>query len=114
MLFAIAFFCMILFALPLYILKMEVVPQDAAWLPNLFFVALIYPSRLLTGWALARATWREQPRHLIFRWSSRIVLLVLAAFYVLITYFTQYTSWYGIWSLYEHHAFLLPVPFLSL
>jgi hypothetical protein len=31
-----------------------------------------------------------------------------------IVYFTQFTSWHGVASLYEQHAFLLPVPFLDL
>ena len=37
-----------------------------------------------------------------------------AIVYAAIVYFTQFTSWYGIASLYEQHAFLLPVPFLGL
>ena len=37
-----------------------------------------------------------------------------AAFYVFIVYFTQYTSWHGVWSLYEQHSFLVPVPFLGM
>ena len=35
-------------------------------------------------------------------------------FYVLVVVLAQYTSWGGIWSLYEQHAFLLPVPFLNM
>ncbi len=41
-------------------------------------------------------------------------MLPVAAFYALIVFFTRYSSWYGIWSLYEQHAFLVPVPFLSM
>ena len=41
-------------------------------------------------------------------------MLPVVAFYVLIVYFTQYVSWYGGLSLYEQHAFLLPVPFLGM
>ena len=33
--------------------------------------------------------------------------------FTIIVYFTQYLSWYGAYSLYELHAFLLPVPFLG-
>ena len=54
-----AFFVALLFtlvlALPLYLLKIEIVPREAAWLPSLLFVVSIFPARLLTGWALARA-----------------------------------------------------------
>lgn len=101
-------------ALPLYLLKIEVIPREAAWLPSLLFVMSIYPARLLTGWACGRAARREQPRHWFWRLVSRLGLLPVAAIYVVIVYFTQYLSWYGIWSLYEQHAFLLPVPFLGI
>jgi hypothetical protein len=112
--FAFALFVTLLFALPLYLLKIEIVPREAAWLPSLVFIAFIYPARLLTGWALGRARWREAPRHWFFRWTGRLPFLPAAAFYVLIVFFTQYTSWNGVWSLYEQHAFLVPVPFFGL
>jgi hypothetical protein len=38
----------------------------------------------------------------------------VAGFYVLIVFFTQYTSWNGVGSLHEHHAFLVPVPFFGM
>jgi hypothetical protein len=112
--FAFSFFLTLLFALPLYLLKIEVIPSEAAWLPSLVFVAFIYPARFLVGWALARANRRAEPRHWFFRWTGRLTFLPVAAMYVLIVFFTQYTSWNGIASLYEQHAFLLPVPFLNL
>ncbi len=34
--------------------------------------------------------------------------------YVIIVFFTQYAAWEGIASLYQQHAFLLPVPFLDM
>jgi hypothetical protein len=40
--------------------------------------------------------------------------LPIEAFYVLIVFFTQYTSWNGVFSLYEQHAFLLPIPFFGM
>jgi hypothetical protein len=101
-------------ALPLYLLKIEIVPREAAWLPSLLFVVSIFPARLLTGWAMARSQRREMPRRWFWRWTSRLAMLSLAAVYVLIVYFTQYLSWYGVWSLYEQHAFLVPAPFLGL
>jgi hypothetical protein len=112
--FTFAFVLTLLFALPLYVLKIELVPRDAAWLPSLVFVAFIFPARLVTGRALARAARHEAPRHWFFRWTGRLPLLPAAAFYVLVVFFTQYTSWNGVWSLYEQHAFLLPVPFFGL
>jgi hypothetical protein len=112
--FTLAFVVTLLFAVPLYLLKIEIVPREAAWLPSLVFIVFMFPARLLTGWALARAARRPAPRHWFFRWTGRLPLLPAAAFYVLIVFFTQYTSWNGIWSLYEQHAFLVPVPFFGL
>jgi hypothetical protein len=112
--FAVAFVVTLLFALPLYLLKIELIPREAAWLPSLVFIVFIYPARLLTGWALGRAARRTAPRHWFFRWTGRLLLVPAAAFYVLIVFFTQYTSWNGAWSLYEQHAFLVPVPFFGM
>jgi hypothetical protein len=112
--FAMSFVVTLLFALPLYLLKIEMVPREAAWLPSLVFIAFIYPARLLTGWAMGRAVHRAAPRHWFFRWTGRLPLLPASAFYVLIVFFTQYTSWNGVASLYEQHAFLVPVPFFGL
>jgi hypothetical protein len=109
-----ALFITLLFSLPLYLLKIEFPPREIAWLPSLFFVAFIFPARLLTGWAMARALKREQPRHFIFRWLARFSVIPVAGFYVLIVYLTQYLSWHGAFSLIEQHAFLVPSPLLSL
>ncbi|MCP4194026.1 MAG: hypothetical protein GY768_25745 [Planctomycetaceae bacterium] len=102
------------FALPLYLLKAELVPREAAWLPSLIFVLFMFPARLATGWALGRSEKCDFRRHFVFRWAAWITMVPVVAFYVLIVYFTQYVSWYGGLSLYEQHAFLLPVPFLGL
>lgn len=112
--FFIALALTLVLSLPLYLLKIEIVPREAAWLPSLLFVISIFPARLLTGWAMARSHRREKARNWFWRWTSRLAMLSLAAVYVLIVYFTQYLSWYGVWSLYEQHAFLVPVPFLGL
>ena len=101
-------------ALPLYLLKLETVPAETAWLPSLFFIAFIFPARLLTGWALSWAQAREIPRHWFFRWTGRLPILPAVAFYMLVVYFTQFTSWNGVWSMYEQHAFLVPVPFFGM
>lgn len=108
-----AFIISLAFALPLYLLKIEVVPSEAAWLPALVFMAFIFPARLLMGWAIGRAGKRKAPRHWFFRITGKLPLLPAAGFYVLIVFFSQYTSWNGVLSLYEQHAFLLPVPFFG-
>jgi len=104
----------LLFAIPLYLFKIEIVPQEAAWLPGLIFIAFIFPARLMAGKAMGRAGRRDEPRHWFFRLTGRLPLLPVAVFYVTIVFFTQYTSWNGVWSLYEQHAFLLPVPFFGM
>ena len=100
-------------ALPLYILKAELIPREAAWLPSLVFVAFMLPARLAVGWAVGRAKRREEPRFFLSRWLAWFGLAPIAIIYALIVYGTQFTSWYGSPSLYEQHAFLLPVPFLG-
>ncbi len=98
-------------AVPLYLLKIEMVPREAAWVPGLLFVAFLAPARLLCGWAYARADRRELPRHWAWRWPARLGAIPVVLAYAAIVFLAQYTSWGGSWSLYEQHAFLLPVPF---
>ncbi len=112
--FAFALSVMLTAAIPLYLLKIEMIPREAAWLPSLVFVAFLAPARLLTGWAYARSARRERPRHWLFRVVGRLAIIPVALLYVLIVFLSQYTSWGGAQSLYEQHAFLLPVPFLGL
>jgi hypothetical protein len=111
--FWIALLVTLLFALPLYVMMVEVTPREVVFLPSLLFVAFILPARLLTGWAVGRARLRDRPRHFLLRWAARLASLPVAGFYVLIVFFTRYTSWHGVWSLFEQHAFLIPAPFLS-
>jgi hypothetical protein len=109
--FLVALAATLVLAVPLYLLKIEILPREATWLPSLLFVVSIFPARLLTGWAVARANRRGAPRHALVRWPIRLAMVPLLLTYVLIVYFTQYLSWYGVWSLYEQHAFLVPAPF---
>ncbi len=210
--FAFALFALLLASIPLYLLKIEMIPREAAWLPSLVFVIFLAPARLLTGWAYARSGRRElprgcdlrlmsslddvgdiptaeksliivadvdhslhfrifdgdgnvvvdtdekklsgqvqqieelrtqldslwppheftknvkarvtsaltsivgrsRPRHWFFRVLGRVAIVLATAFYVLVVFLAQYTSWGGVSSLYEQHAFLLPVPFFSM
>ncbi len=111
--FAFSLMILLLAAIPLYLLKIEMIPREAAWLPSLVFVAFLAPARLLTGWAYARSGRRDRPSHWFFRLLGRLAIVPVAAFYVLIVFLAQYTSWGGAASLYEQHAFLLPVPFVE-
>lgn len=109
-----ALFITLLFAIPLYLLKIELTPREVAWLPSLLFVVFIFPARLLTGWAMGRAVKREDPRNAFFRWLSRLAALPIVAAYVFVVYLTQYLSWHGSLSLLEQHAFLVPAPLMGL
>jgi hypothetical protein len=112
--FAFALMVLLLASIPLYLLKIEMIPREAAWLPSVVFVVFLAPARLLTGWAYARSGRRDRPSHWFFRLLGRLAIIPVAAFYVIIVFLSQYTSWDGVASLYQQHAFLLPVPFLNL
>ena len=112
--FAIALLVTAAAAVPLYLLKIEMIPREAAWLPSLVFLGFTIPARLLTGWAYHRSERRPSRRHWVFRLSARLWLLPVALLYVLFVYFSQFTAWRGVWSLYEQHALLIPVPFFGL
>jgi hypothetical protein len=102
-------------ALPLYLLKIQYVEREVLWLPSILFVALIFPARVFSGWAIARADRRGgRPRSRLARVLGRLGMFPVAILYVVLTFFTQFLSWHGVASLYEQHAFLLPVPFLGM
>jgi hypothetical protein len=104
----------LLFAIPLYLLKIELTPRELAWAPSLLFVTFIFPARILTGWALSRALRRDQPRHWFARWTARLGILPVALAYVLANYFVPFLASNGVLSLLEQHAFLVPAPLMAL
>jgi len=104
----------VVLALPLYLLKIETIPREAVWLPSLVFVMFMLPARLLVGWAYGAAGRRTARRAWWWRWPIRLAIVPLVAIYVLVVWFVQFTAWNGIASLFEQHAFLLPVPFLGM
>lgn len=104
----------LLFAVPLYLLKIELTPRELAWAPSLLFVIFIFPARVLTGWAMSRALRHEQPRHWFPRWLARLGIVPVALAYTIVVYFTPYLSWNGSLSLLEQHAFLVPAPLMAL
>lgn len=112
--FWIALFVTLLFALPLYLLKIELTPNEIAWLPNLAFVLFIFPARILLGWAVSRAERRQTNRIWLSRWAARFAALPVVATYAFIVWLTQYLSWHGSLSLLEQHAFLVPAPLFGL
>jgi len=104
----------LLLALPLYLLKIEPPPRELWWTLTIFFVIFIYPARLFTGWAVGRALHRKRPGWFGFRSLAGVAISPITLFYVFIVFFAQYTSFLGPASILEHHAFLVPVPFLAL
>lgn len=102
---------LVLLAIPPYLLKVELLPREAAWLPGVLFVGSVLPARVASGWALYRAEHRAAPRHVVWRWFARSLMILLGLIYAVLVFFSQYLSWYGVASLYEQHALLLPVPF---
>ena len=109
-----ALFLTLLFAIPLYLLKIELTPREVAWLPNVIFVLFIFPARLLVGWAISRGRTREAPRIWVSRWGSRLAAVPVVLAYAIIVWLTQFLSWHGTYSLLEQHAFLVPAPLLGL
>ncbi len=112
--FLIAMFCTLAFAVPLYLLKIEFLPSELTWLPGIVFVGFMYPARLITGWAMARGRRREQPRFFLIHLLTRLGQIPVGLAFSLIILATPYLLWYGKWSLFEQHAFLVPAPFLNL
>jgi hypothetical protein len=98
-------------ALPLYVLKAFLLPQDAMWFVTLVFILSIYPARLVTGWAYGRAVRRQRRSRFVTRWSARLLMGPLLALFVFLLFFTQFIGQHGKGGLFEHHAFLLPAPF---
>ena len=112
--FWLALFVTLLFAIPLYLLKVELTPKEVAWLPNLVFVIFIFPARILVGWAVGRSMKREEKRFWLSRWTARLAFIPVVAAYVFVVWLTQYLSWHGSYGLMEQHAFLVPAPLLGL
>jgi hypothetical protein len=100
-------------ALPLYLFRIEKLPEELMWLPSLFFVLLMLPARFLVGWALRRGH-REIPKRLwLSRWVAWVLQLAAVPFYLLFLYLATLTSWDGALIVISQHAFLAPVPFVG-
>ncbi len=98
-------------ALPLYLTKARLLPQDAMWLITAVFIVSMYPARIITGWVYHRAMTRPREAWFGWRWASRLTMIPLLGIYVFLVFFSQAIGQHGKAGLFEHHAFLLPVPF---
>ncbi|MFT7633101.1 MAG: hypothetical protein ACI87E_004156, partial [Mariniblastus sp.] len=101
----------LVFALPLFFLKIEEIPSELLWTLSVVFILFSWPARFCLGWAYRRGGIREKSS----RWWIRYPFLLLAApisfSFVLVLTLTRYVSWNGALSLFENHVFLLPAPF---
>lgn len=111
--FTFALWVHLLFAMPLYLLKIEVIPRDLVFLEGLLFLLFMFPARLLGGWAYARGARRDDPRFWLVRWLGRFAVIPVVLAYVFAVWISQHLGWGGVPTLYEQHAFLLPVPFVT-
>ena len=96
-------------AIPLYLLRIEATPDQLTWLPSLFFVGLMFPSKLALGAALGYGARRPKPRHFVLRWSARLLCIAASLTYVGALYIAQFVAWQGIYVMYFQHAVLVPV-----
>lgn len=104
----------LLLAIPLYLLKIEATPKEVVWLPALFFIAFMLPAHLLTGWAMGRAerqTKKTDTWNRMLRMTCRLLALPVVVAYLLFVSISQLTSWDGLATWFQQHAFLVPVPF---
>lgn len=103
-------------AAPLYLLRIELIPAELWWILSFFFVVLMFPAKLCSGWALRRSKFHDQANEAsVVNWFWRYcawlpqISIVLA--YLGLLYVAKLSLWEGTASLFLQHAFLPPVPF---
>ena len=100
-------------ALPLYLLRIEVIPKELMFLPCLAFVLLTLPAKLCVGWALRRGQQDRPNRGLLNRYAAWFLQLAIVPVYMLFLYLGSISSWDGPLVVFLQHAFLTPVPFIG-
>lgn len=101
----------LVFALPLFVLKIEQIPAELMWTLSLIFVVFSWPSRIIVGLAYRRGSRKHSQGRWWIRWPEMAVAIPIAAAFVAILSLTRYVSWHGAFSMIENHVFLLPAPF---
>lgn len=78
-------------SLPLILPSAFSPPQDAMWLITLLFVISIYPTRVIAGWAYARAARKQREgkakAHWVFRHGCRVLMFSTTVAYTLFFFF---------------------------
>jgi hypothetical protein len=107
----------VLFAIPLYLLRIEPPPPQLWWILSIFFVILTFPAKLCVGWALRRTISRQSRSDvrpwvfLLWRYLAWVPQLAIVIVYLGMLYLARFALWEGAASVYLQHAFLPPVPF---
>lgn len=101
----------LVFSLPLFLLKIETIPTELMWTLALVFVMFAWPAKFLAGLAYRRGNRKDKPAWWIIRYPMVLLTAPISFAFVLILTGTRYVSWYGALSLFENHVFLLPAPF---
>lgn len=101
-------------AIPLYLLKIERIPNELNWLLTIFFVGFMLPAKFVAGWAYARGAHRGETRSSkLLTIPVRLAQIPLIFIFPLFVYLSKFTSWNGAYSFFEQHAFLVPAPFFE-
>jgi hypothetical protein len=106
----------LLLAIPLYLLKIEATPKEIVWAPAIVFIAFMLPARIIAGWSLRRGLHREPGKrwwNTLARFTFRLLTIPVVFFYLFFVYVSQLTSWDGLATWFQQHAFLIPVPFVG-
>lgn len=101
------------FALPLFLLKIEKIFPELLFLPALVFVAFMLPMRWIAGWTYLQACRSPRRASLWFRWPAWLVQLTLALAFAGFAFVMRFVIWSGAAGLFEQHAFLVPAPFVE-
>lgn len=102
---------LLVLATPLYVLRIERIPEELEWILTLFFVFFIFPARLAIGWAWRRAADSSDRAWWVSRYLAWPLRLAMVLIYVGALYLARFTSWEGAAVFLLQHAFLPPVPF---
>ncbi len=98
-------------SLVLYLFKVVAPPRDAVWLLTVFFIAVVYPARLLAGWVYHWSSHRPKPAWIGWRWLWNLLCLGICGFYVFLLFFTRNIGAHGKLVLFEQPFLLIPSPF---
>ena len=103
----------LLFALPLFLLKIEEIPADLLWTLSVVFVVFSWPSRIAVGAAYRRGTRKTNGGRWWIRWPQILMAVPISAAFVAILFFSRYIAWHGAFSMIENHVFSFAGTFLA-